>query len=176
MPSHPACIPVPFSYWMNVIQKLKTQWMLIKISLAPLYLIAFIHWSCQYILRCKGRELGPLLAFKVKDSLKIWTKFIERIQIDPEQPNPEQFSNCSEVLWISADGVAPELFGGRGGLFEVLRIFFGWNHSTSLNCSLKIGLWPHLRPKNALFLQFLWPSRPQTAKACILLHSNGQIS
>ena len=69
-----------------------------------------IEIPSAFRIRCKGREVGPLLAFKVKDSLKIWTKFIERIQIDPEQPNPEQFSNCSEVLGISADGVAPELF------------------------------------------------------------------
>ena len=52
--------------------------------------------------------------------------------------------------------MAPEPFGGHGGLFEVLRTFVGQIHSTSLNYSLNFGLWPGLRPKIALFLQFSW--------------------
>ena len=77
-----------------------------------------------YLVTWKYNFARPLLAFNVEDGLKIWTKFIEKIKIHPWQPNPEQFSNCLELLGISADGMAPELFGGCDGLFEVLRIFF----------------------------------------------------
>ena len=42
-----------------------------------------------YLLSRKGIFVQPLLVFKVKDGLKIWTKFIEKIKICQWQPNSE---------------------------------------------------------------------------------------
>ena len=43
----------------------------------------------NYLLGRKCIFVQPLLAFKVKDGLKIWTKFIEKIKIRQWQPNSE---------------------------------------------------------------------------------------
>ena len=45
------------------------------------YLISTIGRKCIFV--------QPLMAFKVKDGLEIWTKFIEKIKIRQWQPNSE---------------------------------------------------------------------------------------
>ena len=65
----------------------------------------------------------PLLAFKVKDGLKIWTKFIEKIKIRQWQPNSELIWKLQFWSAPAEDRVGPGVFGGHYGLQTFFKPF-----------------------------------------------------
>ena len=71
----------------------------------------------------KGIFVQPLLAFKVKDGLKIWTKFIEKIKIRQWQPNSELIWKLQFWSAPAEDRVEPGVFGGYYGLQTFFDVF-----------------------------------------------------
>ena len=50
-------------------------------------------YSIIYILECKHIFAQPLLAFNVEVGSKLWTKFIEKVEIHQRRPNSEHILN-----------------------------------------------------------------------------------